>query len=134
MSWLTSCCHLLKMCMGTSHLFSTRFISCSKTKPTQSWSRDNFPDFSATRDPQSSPDLNPLDYIICWYVMARLNNHKRINLTNIKVLLKYIGTGLDFLDESTQKWTIYANIVACDEKWILYDNSKRSVQWLYIHY
>ena len=62
-----------------------------KAKTVQSWCRDNLPYFISTDEwPASSPDLNPLDYSIWGYMMARLSNLKCTNLAHFKVILNKI--------------------------------------------
>lgn len=57
-----------------------------KAKSTQTWLKNNLPDFISTEDwPSGSPDLNPLDYRL-WSVLEDMVCHKRY--TNIESLKK----------------------------------------------
>ena len=56
----------------------------------QTWCRDNLADFVGKDDwPLSSPDLNPLDFFVWSYMLARLTDYKIQNLMHFKrVIIK----------------------------------------------
>lgn len=54
----------------------------------QAWCRDNLTDFlDKTLWPPSSPDLNPLDFFVWSYMMAKLNEYKVSTLDHFKTVI-----------------------------------------------
>lgn len=56
-----------------------------KAKRTQAWCKENLPDFISSEEwPASSPDLNPLDYCVWGYMLAKLGSTRGMNVIMFK--------------------------------------------------
>ena len=62
-----------------------------KSKKTQSWCRDNLPDFIGTEEwPAASSDLNPLDYFMWGHMLSKIGSTKSLTVDQFKALLEQI--------------------------------------------
>src|SRR5687767_6564444 len=73
------------MFQGSNWIFQQDSAPAHSARKTQTWMRDNLPDFLSPSDwPPSSPDLNPLDYKL-WDVLEEIGCNKKLtNLTALK--------------------------------------------------